>query len=127
MDSSRNTLEGLDLALTDATAGAPGIDGIDVRSLAGAATTIGAIDSAIHSINSARGSFGATRNALVSRYSTLRDSSTRLSATESRIRNADLAIETASRARVGILQDVDAALQAHQRIASEQALQLLRS
>ena len=127
MDSSRKAHEGLDLALNDAATAAPGPDGIEVRNPAGEESTTGAIDSAIHSVNSARGHFGATRNALGSHFSTLPESSTGFMSREGHSRDADLALETASHALVRILQDVTVALRTHRRIAGEEMHQLLRS
>ena len=90
-----------EVRLADATADTLGLDGIEVASSAGAADAIAAIDSAITEVNSARGNLGTSENALRSRHATLQDTSVQLSATESRLRDADLAMETQRRKTAG--------------------------
>ncbi|MBI4686992.1 MAG: flagellin FliC [Nitrospirae bacterium] len=72
-----------------------GVSAVAVSAAAEATTAIQAIDSAIAAVASRRGTFGAINNRLASTVANLRVEMENLSAANSRIKDADLAYETA--------------------------------
>lgn len=90
-----------------------------------ASAAIAAIDGAIDSVTSQRGSFGAIQNRLSSAVSTLGVQIENLSAAESRIRDVDVAAETAELTRNSILQQAATAILGQANQASGSALSLL--
>lgn len=89
----------------DATTGALGISGIDVADKSGARSTLESVDEAIQKVGSLRASFGAMQSRLESTVSNLDVSYENLSAANSRIRDTDVAKETAEMASASILQN----------------------
>ena len=87
-----------------------GIDSLDIGSGGDASAAITAVDSAIDSISSLRGRLGATQNRLDSVVRNLSSQSLNLQAAESRIRDVDVARETALLSRNSILQQVSIAI-----------------
>jgi len=94
------------LNLVDATSGGLGLTsaGFDVLTASNATAVLGLIDAAIDSISTTRGTLGAAQNRMTSAVRTLRSAHTNLSAAESRIRDIDVAQETADLTRNSILQ-----------------------
>lgn len=93
---------------TAAGAGALGVAGLDVATDPGAALT--AIDSAIARVSTQRADIGAVQNRLGSAVSSLTSSVVDQSASESRIRDADMALEMINLSRVSILGQVGVSL-----------------
>ncbi|HMQ21544.1 MAG TPA: flagellin [Planctomycetota bacterium] len=91
----------------------------------GAAAAITAIDTAIDKVTSQRGSFGAIQNRLTSAISNLGVQVENLSAAESRIRDVDIAVETANLTRNSILQQAATSILAQSNLSSQSALRLL--
>ncbi|MCA8969046.1 MAG: flagellin FliC [Planctomycetes bacterium] len=91
----------------------------------GASAAITAIDSAIDSVTSQRGSFGAIQNRLSSAISNLGVQVENLSAAESRIRDVDVAVETANLTRNSILQQAATSILAQSNLSSQSALVLI--
>ncbi len=79
----------------------------------------------IETINTVRGKFGATTNRLQSALASTLNARDQLSATESRIRDADLAHETAALTRGLILQQAASSVLAQANAQPQLALQLL--
>lgn len=75
------------------------LNSLDIISTGSTTTAITNIDSAINSISSLRGSLGAAQNRLGSTISNLAITSENLSSAESRIRDVDVAYETAQLTR----------------------------
>ena len=84
------------------------------------------IDSALTSVNSLRANFGAIQNRFESTISNLQTTSENLSASRSRIQDADFAAETAALTRAQILQQAGVAMLAQANAQPQNVLALLR-
>ena len=105
--------------------------GINGSSVSGATATnaqaaITAIDTAISSVSTRRADFGAIMNRLQTTVANVQSIRTNLSAANSRIRDVDVAEETASMARNQVLAQAGAAMLAQANQAPQMALSLLR-
>lgn len=109
----------------DATTGALGIDGVSVDDKSSARSLLGSVDEALVEIGKMRADFGAVQSRLNTTTSNLDIQYENLSAAYSRIRDADIARESAELASSNILQQaaVSVMAQANQQPAS--ALRLL--
>jgi flagellin len=103
-----------------------GIDALDISSAGSATTAIDAIDVAIDDVSEARGDLGAATNRLTSTISNLGVSIESLSAAESRIRDVDVAFETADLTRNQILQQAALSVLAQANLQPQSALSLLQ-
>lgn len=83
------------------------------------------IDSAIDAVSSLRGSLGSIQNRLQSTISTLATAGENLSAAESRIRDVDVAFETAQLTRNNILQQASLSVLSQANAQPESALRLI--
>ncbi len=92
-----------DTTASNASLGSLGMMGESVSSKIGAQTTLANIDEAILKVNSMRANFGALQNRLVATVNNLNVSHENLSAANSRIRDTDVAEETAELAKHNIL------------------------
>ncbi len=92
-----------DTSAANASLGSLGMLGESVTSKIGAQTTLANIDEAILRVNSMRANFGALQNRLVSTVNNLNVAHENLSAANSRIRDTDVAEETAELAKHNIL------------------------
>lgn len=110
----------------DVSAVALGVNLTSVADKASAQNSLAAIDSAIISVSSIRADFGAMQNRLQSIINNLAISIENMSAANSRIRDTDVASETAELTKNNILMQAGTAVlaQANQSIAS--ALSLLK-
>lgn len=99
--------------------------GLDVSTYGAQSTAIAALDSAIASVSEIRASLGALQNRFDSTIANLSNVSENLSASNSRIVDADIAEETAKLARNTILQQAGAAILAQANQQPQLALQLL--
>jgi flagellin len=100
--------------------------GITVSTQAGAQSALDTIDSAIQSVSQLRGGLGATQNRLQSTINNLQVAIENTSAAESRIRDVDVAAETANLTRANILTQAGTAILAQANQAPQAALSLLR-
>ncbi len=107
------------------TATSSGIDTLDISSYAGAQLGIQLVDSALSSINSARADLGALQSRFESVVSNLQTTSENLSASRSRIQDADFAAETAALTKGQILQQAGTAMLAQANSAPQNVLSLL--
>jgi len=73
-------------------------------------SSLQAVDSAINMVNSVRSRFGAIQNRLESSYENIGDTTLNLQTAESRISDADIALEMADFARTSILSESSLAL-----------------
>lgn len=103
-----------------------GVSAVAVSAAAEATTAIQAIDSAIAAVASRRGTFGAINNRLASTVANLRVEMENLSAANSRIKDADLAYETAEFTKNQILVQAATAILAQANVIPQYALQLLK-
>lgn len=119
-----NAGETLTVTTTDATTylAAPG----DLTSAANASTAIGALDTALDSINTDRSVYGAALNRLDFTVQNLRTSSENQAAARSRIMDADFAQETGALARQQVLQQAGIAILAQANQMPNTILSLLR-
>jgi len=127
--SDDGSLTGFNVAGTDGDATATtttGLTGLDLSSYAGAALAIKQIDSALGQVNSARATLGAVQNRFSSVVSNIASTSENLSASRSRIQDADFAKETAALTRGQILQQAGTAILSQANSAPQNVLSLLR-
>lgn len=110
---------------TDASSSGLGLSGTGVGLPFGPPDQLGLLDTAIGSINAARAQLGADVNRLQSALSSARQSSEALSNAESRIRDVDVAQETAIQTRNGIVQQAAVSILAQANSSPQLALQLL--
>jgi flagellin len=88
---------------------------------------IGAVDTAVNLVSAIRGAFGAVQNRLTATIANLQIQSENTSAAESRIRDVDVAEETAALTRNQILQQAAISILAQANTQPQAALQLLRN
>jgi len=113
------------VAIVDATTSTLGVASLDVSSASGASAAITAIDSAINTISTNRGTLGAQQNRLDSTLRSILNVRENTSAAESRIRDVDVAFETADLTRNSILQQAATAVLAQANTQPQLALSLL--
>ncbi len=87
---------------------------------------ISSVDAAIDTVSRIRGSFGGAQNRLGTTIANLRIQAENLSAAESRVRDVDVATETAELTRNTILQQAAIAILAQANVQPQAALQLLQ-
>ncbi len=109
----------------DATASGIGINGLAISSVTGAQSALAILDSAITQVASLRGSFGTAQNRLESTIRSIAVSVENISAAESRIRDVDVASETANLTRNQVLQQAGIAVLAQANVSTQSALSLL--
>jgi flagellin len=110
-----------------ATATALGVtSSLSLDSNSSALATITALDGAISTINTRRGAIGALSNRLETTATNLATNVENTSASESRIRNVDVASESAKMSQYQILQQAAAAMLTQANQAPQLALQLLK-
>jgi len=120
-----NSGEVIAVTLDDMQTNALAIDTLDTTTAANASTALAALDTAIESVNTQRGSLGADQNRLQSAYASILNVSENLSAAESRIRDVDVAYETADLTRNSILQQAATSVLAQANTQPQLALSLL--
>ncbi|MFP4514334.1 MAG: flagellin, partial [Acidimicrobiales bacterium] len=103
-----NSGDTINFSIGSVAAGDLGVDAIDVES--DAESAIGDIDAAITSVSDVRGDLGAVQNRFESTINNLQVTTENLSASESRIRDTDMAEEMVSFTRHQILQQAGTAM-----------------
>ena len=98
----------------------------NVTNVANSNTTIRSIDSALTTISDQRSNFGAIQNRFESTITNLQTISENLSASRSRIQDADFAAETAKLTRAQILQQAGISILAQANAAPQSVLALLQ-
>jgi flagellin len=124
-----NTLPGvdsLDVSLSAALSTSLGLLTVDVGSGGNTAFALGQIDAAVNAVSQIRGRFGSVQNRLQSTIANLGVTAESLQAAESRIRDVDVAQETAELTRNNILQQASIAILAQANTQPQSALQLLQ-
>jgi len=99
---------------------------MDISTVEAANRTLGIVDSALAAINNQRARYGALQSRFENTISNLQSTSENLSASRSRIRDADFAAETANLTRAQILQQAGTAMLAQANQIPQQVLQLLQ-
>jgi len=108
-----------------ATVGA-GVSSLDLSTAGGATSALSIIDAALATVNSSRASLGAYQNRFSSTVANLQTTAENLSASRSRIKDADFAAETAELTRGQILQQAGTAILAQANALPNNVLSLLR-
>jgi len=100
--------------------------GLSVLTVANSENTIDRIDSALEQISNARAGLGAVQNRLASTISNLANVSQNLSASKSRIVDADFAAETSKLSKAQILQQAGTAMLSQANASTQNVLSLLQ-
>lgn len=126
--SATTDTTGLAAATTAVTAGTAqtGFLNLDISTTTGADNAILAMDAALNTVNSARADLGAIQNRFEAVVSNLAVNSENLSASRSRIMDADFAQETANLSRAQILQQAGTAMVAQANQLPQNVLKLLQ-
>jgi flagellin len=106
--------------------GAQALSSVSVTTAANANTAITRVDAALTAVSSLRSTFGAIQNRFESTIANLQAVSENLSASRSRILDADFAAETANLTRAQILQQAGTAILAQANSVPQNVLSLLR-
>ena len=118
-------IDTLSVSLSAALSTTLSLNSLDIGSGGATTTAISNIDAAINTISSLRGSLGAVQNRLGSTINNLAVQVENLSAAESRIRDVDVAYETAQLTRNNILQQASISVLAQSNAQPQSALSLL--
>ena len=103
-----------------------GVSAIDLTTAAGAQAALAAVDSAVNTVNSTRAALGAYQARFTSVVASLATTAENMSASRSRIQDADFAMETANLSRAQILQQAGTAMVAQANQLPQGVLALLR-
>lgn len=117
-------LDTVDISLTDLIG--LNLGSLDIGSGGNISQALGALDSAIDAVTSMRGQFGAAQGRLASAIQSLRVQGESLRATDSRIRDVDVAVETAELARHSLMQQAAVSVLAQANVQQQVALGLLQ-
>ncbi|MCP3911081.1 MAG: flagellin [Actinomycetia bacterium] len=101
------------------------VSGLDVTSAAGAQAALDAIDTAISSVSTTRGELGALQNRFESTIANLQVTTENVAASESRIRDTDIAMEMVEFTKNQILQQAGTAMLAQANLVPQSVLRLL--
>ncbi len=113
------------ISLSSTTATTLGLSGLAITGTTSIDQAITTIDAAINTVNTQRGSLGSTQNRLESAIQSLRIGVENLQASQSRIRDVDVASETAALTRNMILQQSASSILSQANSQPQIALQLL--
>ncbi len=100
----------IDIAFTATDTTTLGINAMDLTTAAGSQAALGTIDTAIDALSTTRAGLGASQNRLETTVQNLRTEEENLTAANSRIRDVDVARETASLTRNQIMSQAGAAM-----------------
>jgi flagellin len=120
------TIDTISVSLTSSLGSDLGISTLDISSAGSSTGAISAIDGAIDAVSATRGKLGAAQNRLQSTIANLGVSIESLSAANSRIRDVDVATETADLTRNAILQQAAISVLAQANLQPQTALTLLQ-
>ncbi len=118
-------IDTIGVSLSPALTTTLGIQGLDIGSTGVPGSAMTAIDAAIDKVSSLRGTLGAVQNRLTSTISNLGVAVENLTAAESRVRDVDVATETAALTRNSILQQAAISVLSQANVAPQSALSLL--
>jgi flagellin len=117
---------GLAAATTNVALDSTTLNNIGVTSISAANDAIARVDAALTTVNTVRATLGAVQSRFEATISNLQTSSENLSASRSRIQDADFAEETAKLTRAQILQQAGVAMLAQANALPQNVLALLR-
>ena len=126
VDSGSNNVISLNSVNVHASALGVGSSSAAVSMQAAVQAALTSLDSAISSLAQTRGTFGALENRLQTTISNIHNAMENLSSSESRIRDVDVAQETANFTRLQILQQAGMSMLAQANQQPQLALSLLR-
>jgi flagellin len=131
LDSDRSfsiTTGNDDILLAAGTAGGQlqTVDRMDISTVESSNRTLAIVDSALAAVSGQRARYGALQSRFENTISNLQSTSENLSASRSRIRDADFAAETANLTRAQILQQAGTAMLAQANQIPQRVLQLLQ-
>jgi flagellin len=115
----------IDVTLEDLSSATLGLT-IDVTNATNAQTALDTIDTAVDTVSNLRGDLGAAQNRLTSTVRSIANAAENLTAAESRIRDVDVAAETADLTRNSILQQAAVSVLAQANVQPQIALSLLQ-
>jgi len=116
--------ETIDVTFEDVTAATLGV-ATDVTDATNASAAMDLIDTAIDTVSALRGNLGASQNRIQSTVRSIANVVENLSGAESRIRDVDIAIETADLTRNSIMQQAAVSVLAQANVQPQLALSLL--
>jgi flagellin len=119
--------EVINIDLQDTRAVTLGVDGVTVDTAANATAALATLDTAMNTLNQARGSMGGAQNRLQSTVQSIANARENLSAAESRIRDVDVAAETADLTRNSIMQQAAVSVLQQANVQPQIALALLQN
>jgi flagellin len=119
-------IDTISVPTSDALASTLGLSTLNIGSAGDTSFAIAALDSAVNTVNAIRGNFGAAQNRLTTTIANLRIQVENLTASESRIRDVDVAVESAELTRNSILQQAAISILAQANVQQQGALQLLQ-
>ncbi|WP_163338132.1 flagellin [Desulfopila sp. IMCC35008] len=121
-----NEGETIEVALEGSSPQDLGVEELNIRSVDGAQNALAAIDDALATISARRGELGATQNRFESTIANLSNISENVSASRSRVADADYAAEVSNLLRSRILEQAGIAMQSHAKQSAETVLGLLK-
>jgi flagellin len=124
--SDNTTNDQITVTGVDATASGIGVSAFDISSLSGAQAALSGLTTAINTVASLRGQFGAAQNRLESAIRSIQIAIENTSAAESRIRDVDVASETAELTKNQVLQSAGISVLAQANLSTQAVLQLLQ-
>jgi flagellin len=101
------------------------VSSITIANIDGASASIGILDASIEQVNNLRASLGAVQNRLQSTVANLSTSSENLQFSNSRVRDADIAMESSELARAQVLMQAGVSVLAQANQQPQMALKLL--
>jgi flagellin len=126
LQSGAYTSQTLSISLTGAKTNDLGISAVSISGMASAVTAISTIDNALKSVTTMRSNLGAYQNRLEFTINTLAIQEENSTASESAIRDADIATETSNFTRNQILVSAGTSVLAQANTVPQTALQLLK-
>ena len=124
--ASVNDLDVIDVTLTSTSQTDLGITSTDVLTISAAQSSLSSIDAAIDTVNQSRGVLGSQQNRMESALRSIQVQRENLAASESRIRDVDVAQETADLTRNSIMQQAATTILTQANVQPQIALTLLQ-
>ncbi len=112
--------------IANMSAAALGVDNLDLTNVSGANDAMGKLNKAIDMVSSERSKLGSYQNRLEYAINNIRNTYSNLTASESRIRDADIAMEMIEFTRNQIIQQSGTAMLAQSNAVPQGVLQLLK-
>ncbi|PKL42511.1 MAG: hypothetical protein CVV41_13240 [Candidatus Riflebacteria bacterium HGW-Riflebacteria-1] len=117
--------QAMNIGISNMSTQALGVDKVDMTTVKGAAASLSKINKAIDKISAERSKLGAFQNRLEFTINNLRNTHSNLTAAESRIRDADIALEMIEFTRNQIISQSGTAMLAQANMVPQGVLQLL--